>query len=76
MQFPYVDIIRTFAFAIVFENAFPNASAPRTPNFNARVDNFHGFVSTNPLLENEAIGFIDQIKWFPASDPGLSNDSR
>ncbi len=43
-----------------YENLYTNVTAPRTPNFNKHFEDFHGFVSTNPSLQDDAIAFIDQ----------------
>ena len=41
---------------------YPNLKeAPRTPNFNSKTSNHHGFVNSNPELEDNAVKFVDQI---------------
>eukprot|EP01084_Bolivina_argentea_P023305 43457_1 len=44
-----------------YSDLYPNATAPRTPNFNVHASKHHGFVSTNPKLDSTAIEWIDQL---------------
>ena len=44
-----------------YTDLYPNETAPRTPNFNVHTADHHDFVSTNPELDENAIGWIDQL---------------
>eukprot|EP01084_Bolivina_argentea_P254514 427889_1 len=44
-----------------YANEFNDRYAPRTPNFNKKAYNHHDYVSTNPVLNNESIWWIDQL---------------
>ena len=44
-----------------YNHLYSNETAPRTPNFNIRVEEHHDFVSTNPEFTETAIDFIDQL---------------
>eukprot|EP01084_Bolivina_argentea_P021904 40709_1 len=44
-----------------YQNEFNDKNAPRTPHFNLKVDNHHDFVSSNPILNDTAIEWIDQL---------------
>ena len=44
-----------------YADAFNEAIAPRTENFNAKVYNHHDFLSTNPNMTDEAIYYIDAL---------------
>eukprot|EP01084_Bolivina_argentea_P254511 427883_1 len=44
-----------------YQNEFNDKIAPRTPHFNLKVYNHHDFVSTNPILNDTAIEWIDQL---------------
>ncbi len=44
-----------------YADSFMNETAPRTPNFNKLASDHHPMVAGEPLLEDDAIGFIDQL---------------
>eukprot|EP01084_Bolivina_argentea_P045863 84412_1 len=44
-----------------YPEAFSDRNALRTPHFNLKVYNHHDFVSTNPILNDTAVEWIDQL---------------
>ena len=44
-----------------YYNRFNDAKAPRTPNFNVQSSDKHPMVAENPILNETAIEWIDQL---------------